>query len=255
MSHELHLSKLIKKINFLLFSFPSSPIPCGGELTEWTASGAPAGSRCSAEAGEECCSSLGTVHPSWGHPGACSDLHRICCFGWHSRQAVGLTWKRPHSLALACLKTKLFVLGQLTCLSCQVLMDLPAAHMCSNMFGGTCICTVVCSALHSRANSSFCTEGLVWTLVSRCSATQLTPHAPPQGDLEPGTIPGSVRSRLMSVGHATFRQDLKPTLYLQHASPTAECLTQTFLYPTITLSDDINFSAQSSQYFLNPHLL
>lgn len=66
MSHELHLSKLIKRLIFSCFHF-HHPQYLGGRAYRINCFWGPAANHCSAEAAEECCSSLGGVHPSWGH--------------------------------------------------------------------------------------------------------------------------------------------------------------------------------------------
>lgn len=92
MSHELHLSKLIKKINFLLFSFPSSPIPCRGINSFWGPGCKPV----------QCGGRWGMLQLPWwsasllGAPGSLlRPAQGSAGVGWHSQRAVGLTWKPP----------------------------------------------------------------------------------------------------------------------------------------------------------------
>lgn len=109
MSHELHLSKLMKRLIFSCFHFHHPQYLAGNTFqSKWLLGPHLQTIPTRAEVGEECCSSLGSAHPSWEHLGCLSRPARryLLVFGWHSCLAVGLTWKRPHQLGVCLVGNK-----------------------------------------------------------------------------------------------------------------------------------------------------
>lgn len=183
MSHELHLSKLMKKLIFSRFHVHHPQYLAGNSLQSKWLLGPHLNTLAVRRLVRNAAAPVVRCLPPGSSWCACADLHGA--IGWCLGGLHGwlLAWLESAltSLVFACWKMKFFVLWCIAYLSCQVLVEMPAIlnlyihsiypKPCSV---GSYSRAVVCSALLSRPNlPRFSTERLTEAVLCRCSPAQL----------------------------------------------------------------------------------